>query len=329
MTESGHANPSLDLLRGFEAAARHLNFTRAADELFITQSAVSRQIKTLEDRLGVALFVRQAKGLRLTEAGAQLYHAVSSALRQVNEAMEGLSRRTRSSLVTVTSTLGFCALWLIPRLGQFNKLFPEVEVRIAASDRILNLDRERIDLSIRYSPLHSAPKTAAWLFDEQLMPVCSPALLAAPERPLSELKDLRHHTLLHLEWTPTECKWPDWQAWLMAAGASDVDHTRGPRFTWHAMALQAAVQGQGVALASTPIVNDDLAAGRLVCPFDRSISTRFGYYLVCLPELAATRKIQAFREWLLREAEISVGERGLAGDPGAEAAPPARAANLA
>ena len=150
MADSNHGNPSLDLLRGFEAAARHLNFTRAADELFITQSAVSRQIKTIEDRLGVALFVRKPKGLRLTEAGAQLYHAVSSALRQVNEAMEGLSRRTRSSLVTVTSTMGFCALWLIPRLGGFQKAHPGVEVRIAANDRILNLDRERIDVSVRY-----------------------------------------------------------------------------------------------------------------------------------------------------------------------------------
>src|SRR5215471_6506183 len=216
MTDPAHPIPSLDLLRGFEAAARHLNFTRAADELFITQSAVSRQIKTLEDRLGVALFVRQAKGLRLTEAGSQLYHAVSSALRQVNDAMEGLSRRTRSSLITVTSTLGFCALWLIPRLGQFNKLFPGIEVRIAASDRILNLDRERIDLSIRYSPPHSAPQTATWLFDEQLMPVCSPALLAAPERPLSELKDLRHHTLLHLDDPDNPSPWLSWSYWLDA-----------------------------------------------------------------------------------------------------------------
>ena len=137
MTDPNYAAPSLDLLRGFEAAARHLNFTRAADELFITQSAVSRQIKALEDRLGVALFLRQPKGLRLTQQGERLYRAVSSALRELSDAMEALSRRSSPSVVTVTSTLGFCALWLIPRLGNFQKSYPEVEVRIAASDRVL------------------------------------------------------------------------------------------------------------------------------------------------------------------------------------------------
>src|SRR5882672_7794471 len=140
MADPSFTAPSLDLLRGFEAAARHLNFTRAADELFITQSAVSRQIKALEERLGVTLFLRQPKSLRLTQQGERLYRAVSSALRQVNEAMEGLSRRAGPSVVTVTSTLGFCALWLVPRLSSFQKSFPEAEVRIAASDRLLNLD---------------------------------------------------------------------------------------------------------------------------------------------------------------------------------------------
>jgi LysR family glycine cleavage system transcriptional activator len=165
------------------------------------------------------------------------------------------------------------------------------------------------------------------LFDEHVFPVCSPALLQG-QHPLREPSDLRHHTLLHLEWAPSEGKWPDWQAWLLAAGVRDVDFTRGPRFTWHAMALQAAIQGQGIALASTPIVNDDLEAGRLVCPFDRSISTRFGYYFVCLPDLAQSRKIQAFREWLLHEAQLSLGEQEN-GDGAADDIVPALAANQA
>jgi DNA-binding transcriptional LysR family regulator len=298
MTESGHANPSLDLLRGFEAAARHLNFTRAADELFITQSAVSRQIKTLEDRLGVALFVRQAKGLRLTEAGAQLYHAVSSALRQVNEAMEGLSRRTRSSLVTVTSTLGFCALWLIPRLGEFNKLFPEVEVRIAASDRILNLDRERIDLSIRYSPLHSAPKTAAWLFDEQLMPVCSPALLAAPERPLSELKDLRHHTLLHLDDPDNPSPWLSWSYWLDATSLTGLKPSGSVIFNYYDQVIRAALAGQGVALGRTVLVRDLLQDGSLVAPFSERVGTDRGYWLIEADHARGRREVTMFANWI-------------------------------
>jgi LysR family glycine cleavage system transcriptional activator len=298
MTESGHANPSLDLLRGFEAAARHLNFTRAADELFITQSAVSRQIKTLEDRLGVALFVRQAKGLRLTEAGAQLYHAVSSALRQVNEAMEGLSRRTRSSLVTVTSTLGFCALWLIPRLGQFNKLFPEVEVRIAASDRILNLDRERIDLSIRYSPLHSAPKAATWLFDEQLMPVCSPALLAAPERPLGELKDLRHHTLLHLDDPDNPSSWLSWSYWLDATSLTGLKPSGSLIFNYYDQVIRAALAGQGVALGRTVLVRDLLQDGSLVAPFPERVGTDRGYWLIEADHARGRREVTMFANWI-------------------------------
>ncbi len=190
MTDPTSAAPSLDLLRGFEAAARHLNFTRAADELFITQSAVSRQIKTLEDRLGVTLFLRQPKGLRLTQQGERLYRAVSSALRQVSDAMEGLSRRTGPSVVTVTSTLGFCALWLVPRLSSFQKSFPEVEVRIAASDRILNLDRERIDVSIRYCPPHDDAQGGGVVVQRRvaarLLPGiagCARAAAARAERP--------------------------------------------------------------------------------------------------------------------------------------------------
>ena len=303
MTETGHANPSLDLLRGFEAAARHLNFTRAADELFITQSAVSRQIKALEDRLGVTLFVRQAKGLRLTEAGAQLYHAVSSALRQVNEAMEGLSRRTRSSLVTVTSTLGFCALWLIPRLGQFNKLFPEVEVRIAANDRILNLDRERIDLSIRYSPLHGAPKSATWLFDEQLMPVCSPALLAAPERPLSELKDLRHHTLLHLDDPDNPSPWLSWSYWLEATSLGGLKPSGSLMFNYYDQVIRAALAGQGVALGRTVLVRDLLQDGSLVAPFCGRVGTDRGYWLVEADHARGRREVTMFADWIAEMAK--------------------------
>jgi DNA-binding transcriptional LysR family regulator len=276
-----------------------LNFTRAADELFITQSAVSRQIKTLEDRLGVALFVRQKKGLRLTEAGAQLYHAVSSALRQVNEAMDGLSRRTRSSLVTVTSTLGFCALWLIPRLGQFNKLFPEVEVRIAANDRILNLDRERIDVSIRYSTLQTAPKTATWLFDEQLMPVCSPTLLATPDRPLKELKDLRHHTLLHLDDPDNPSPWLSWSYWLDATSLSGLKPSGSLMFNYYDQVIRAALAGQGVALGRTVLVRDLLQDGSLVAPFSERVGTDRGYWLIEADHARGRREVTMFARWII------------------------------
>ncbi len=320
--------PSLNALRAFEAVSRHLNFRKAAEELHVTKGAVSQQIKLLEGDIGIALVRRSNQGLTLTEAGQSALKELRGGFEQLAVAAQKMREAGSSRLLMVSAPPSFSAMWLVARLERFKRAYPEIDVLLDTTNSAVDLEHGNLHAAISFSTGHFPDMHAVRLFDEHVFPVCSPALLAGPH-PLRSLADLRHHTLLHLEWTPTECKWPDWQAWLMAAGASDVDHTRGPRFTWHAMALQAAVQGQGVALASTPIVNDDLAAGRLVCPFDRSISTRFGYYLVCLPELAATRKIQAFREWLLREAEISVGERGLAGDPGAEAAPPARAANLA
>jgi LysR family glycine cleavage system transcriptional activator len=298
MADPGHSNPSLDLLRGFEAAARHLNFTRAADELFITQSAVSRQIKALEERLGIPLFVRQAKGLRLTEAGAQLYHAVSSALRQVNVAMDGLSRRTRSSLVTVTSTLSFCSLWLIPRLGQFHKAYPAVEVRIAANDRVLNLERERIDISVRYCPQNAMPKGATWLFDEQLLPVCSPALLDLPGRPLREPTDLVHHMLLHLDDLDNPAPWLTWRNWLEAAGVASLRPAGSLTFNYFDQMIRAALAGHGVALGRTVLVQDLVQDGSLVAPFVRRVGTDRGYCLVEAAHARGRPEVAQFAKWI-------------------------------
>jgi len=303
MTDPSAAAPSLDLLRGFEAAARHLNFTRAADELFITQSAVSRQIKTLEERLGVTLFLRQPKGLRLTQQGERLYRAVSSALRQVSEAMEGLSRRTGPSVVTVTSTLGFCALWLVPRLSSFQRSFPEVEVRIAASDRILNLDRERIDVSIRYCPPHTAPKGAEWLFNEELLPVCSPALLDAPGRPLREPGDLRHHVLLHLDDPDNPSPWLSWSHWLETAGASGLKSAGSLAFNYYDQVVRAALAGQGVALGRSPLVQDLLQDGSLVVPLMARAATDRGYWVVQAASARGRADVGRFVQWIRSEAQ--------------------------
>jgi LysR family transcriptional regulator, glycine cleavage system transcriptional activator len=314
MTDPAHGAPSLDLLRGFEAAARHLNFTRAGDELFITQSAISRQIKTLEDRLGVALFVRQAKGLRLTDAGAQLHHAVSSALRQVNEAMDGLSRRNRSSLVTVTSTMGFCALWLIPRLGSFQKAQPGVEVRIAANDRILNLDRERIDASVRYCTPQSAPKGAVWLFDEVLLPVCSPALLDVAGAPLREPSDLRHHVLLHLDDRDNPSPWLTWRIWLEAASVPDLIPAGSLTFNYFDQTIRGALAGHGVALGRSVLVQDLLQDGSLIAPFAQRVRTDRGYCLVEADHARGRPEVQSFVSWMTdtARAESAQHEAGAA-----------------
>jgi LysR family transcriptional regulator, glycine cleavage system transcriptional activator len=301
MAELSHNVPSLDLLRGFEAAARHLNFTRAADELFVTQSAISRQIKALEERLDVPLFVRQSKGLRLTAAGEQLYRAVSSALRQVNEAMQGLSRQD-GALVTVTSTMSFCSLWLIPRLVQFNKSHPEVKVRIAANDRVLNLERERIDVSVRYCTPSGAPKGATWLFDEELLPVCSPALLDVPGRPLREPKDLQHHVLLHLDDPDNPSPWLSWRTWLDAAGAGSLTASGWLVFNYFEQMTRAALAGSGVALGRTVLVQDLLEDGSLVAPFAQRVRTDRGYCLVEAAQARGRAEVAQFAQWLIETA---------------------------
>src|SRR5262245_24663960 len=303
MTDQLHPVPSLDLLRGFEAAARHLNFTRAADELFITQSAVSRQIKALEDRLGVPLFLRQPKSLRLTQQGEQLYRAVASALRQVSDAMEGLSQRGGPSVVTVTSTMGFCALWLVPRLGSFQKSYPQVEVRIAASERVLNLDRERIDVSIRYCPPQAAPKGATWLFDEELLPVCSPALLDLTERPLKEPSDLHRHVLLHLDDQNNPSPWLSWSNWLEAAGVPGLKPAGSLAFNYYDQVVRAALAGQGIALGRSPLVHDLLHDGSLVVPLLARAGTDRGYWVVQAASARGRSEVGQFVQWIGAEAQ--------------------------
>jgi len=304
MVENARLVPSLDLLKGFEAAARHLNFTRAADELFITQSAVSRQVKQLEQRLGVALFVRHAKGLRLTDRGEQLYRVVGSALRQVNDTVEELTRG-RSSPVTVTSTLAFCALWLIPHLGSFQKSNPDVEVRIAANDRVLNLDRERIDVSIRYCPAHMPPKGAVWLFDEELLPVCSPALIDGRGRQLREPKDLHGHVLLHLDDPVNPSPWLSWRHWLDAAGVPGLKPSGSLVFNYFDQVVRAALAGQGLALGRSVLVQDLLDDGVLVAPFPLSVPTGRGYSVVQATFAHGRREVARFVEWIAAEANAT------------------------
>jgi DNA-binding transcriptional LysR family regulator len=295
--------PSLDLLRGFEAAARHLNFTRAADELFITQSAVSRQIKTLEDRLGVSLFVRQARGLQLTSQGQQLFRAVSGALRQVTEVMDSLTRREQTTRVTVTSTLAFCGLWLIPRLGRFHRAHPEVDVRIDANDRVLNLDRERIDMSVRYCMPQMAPKGAVYLFNEELVPVCSPALLQDPSRPLGRPADLRHQVLLELDDPQGPAPWLQWPVWLQQAGVPALKPAGLLVFNYYDQLIRAALTGQGVALGRTALVRELIEDGSLVMPFEVVASTDRAYHAVIAGFARGRSEVARFMEWLVQEAQ--------------------------
>ena len=287
--------PPLNALRVFEAAARHLSFTRAAEELNVTQAAVSHQIKGLEERLGLKLFRRLNRALLLTDQGQAHYPSVRDALDALAEATKRLGAGVEAGRLTVSTLVSFAANWLVPRLGRYRALNPEIDVRITTSDSLVDFARHDVDLAIRYGGGEWRGLDAVRLMTEEVFPVCSPDLLDGG-RPLRNPSDLGHYTLLHDDMRE------DWQMWLMAAGATDIDATRGPGFSNSNLVVQAAIAGEGVALGRSVLVADDLAQGRLVRPFDMSLPGEFAYYIVC-PEADARRpKVEAFRNWLLDEA---------------------------
>jgi LysR family glycine cleavage system transcriptional activator len=292
--------PPLNALRAFEAAARHLSFTQAAQELNVTQAAISHQVKALEERLGVLLFHRRGRTLMLSEAGQAYLPPVREAFDGLATATEGLIRRDSAGTLTVSCLSSFAVTWLVPRLKRFRDTEPDIDVRLSASDQLVDFAREDVDLAIRYGRGDWSGLKVDRIMTEDITPVCSPKLLEGPKR-LERPADLRHVTLLHEDMRES------WRMWLLAAGVDDVDPERGPGFSHANMAIQAAVDGQGVALGRTPLVAAELAAGRLVKPFDISLPAEFAYYLVC-PEATAERpKVRAFRAWLLEMAAEEAG----------------------
>ena len=302
--------PSLDFFKGFEAAARHLSFTKAAEELFVTQSAVSRQIQALEQRLGVALFLRRNRGLALTDAGEQMFRAVDSALRTLNQAVDQVAPGATPKMVTVTSSMAFSSLWLIPRLSHFRRQYPEVDVRISANNQVLDLDRERIDLAIRYCPTRAAPAGSVRLFGEEILPVCSPALLRDRTRPLKSPQDLRHHVLLHFDEPHRPTPWLTWNVWLETAGVPDLVPADSLRFNHYDQTIGAALGGQGVALGRRPLVKKLLADRALVAPFPLGSVTDRAYFIVRTPATAGRPDVTHFVEWLLAEAAALASKDG-------------------
>jgi len=302
--------PSLDFFKGFEAAARHLSFTRAAEELFVTQSAVSRQIQSLESRLGVALFQRRNRGLTLTDAGEQMWRAVDGALRTLRQAVEQVSPGAMPKMVTVTSSMAFSSLWLIPRLSGFRRLHPDVDVRVSANNQVLDLDRERIDLAVRYCPSRAAPVGSVRLFGEEILPVCSPALLRDRKRPLKSPRDLRHHVLLHFDEPHRPTPWLTWNVWLESAGVPDLEPADSLRFNHYDQTIGAALGGQGVALGRRPLVRKLLADGALVAPFPLGSVTDRAYFIVRTPATAGRTEVAHFVEWLIAEAAATTAREG-------------------
>ena len=295
--------PPLTALRAFESAGRHLSFTKAAAELNVTPAAVSHQVKALEELLEVPLFRRRTRALRLTDAGQAALPTLSQGFDKLAQGVEQMRAHCESGVLTISVSPSFGAMWLVPRLERFRVRHPDIEIRIDGTDRLVDLARDDADVALRYGPGGYNGVRVDWLFSQLNTPVCSPALLRG-EHPLRQPDDLRHHTLLHVEWKDAE---PSWRMWLLAAGLHDIDPTCGPRFTMENMAVQAALDGHGVALIGDILVADELAAGRLVRPFDPSLSTplSFSYYLLSAKDGAKQPKVAAFRDWLLEEARAS------------------------
>lgn len=301
--------PPLNALRAFEAAARHLSFTRAAEELHVTPAAISHQIKGLEDDLGVPLFRRLTRALLLTDAGQAALPPLRAAFEQIEEAVALARAPARTGILTVSAAPSIAAQWLVPRLDRFRSRHPEIDVRIDATMQMVDFARDGIDLAIRYGPGRYPGCRIERLFREEVFPVCAPELHEGPP-PLSEPADLRHATLLHHDFAQGGDLYPCWSMWLRAAGVGDVDAGRGPRFLVASLAVQAAIAGQGVALASNVLAGDALASGRLVRPFALSLPVDFAYWVV-VPERGAQQpKVQAFRDWLLEEAAAGPGTAG-------------------
>ena len=286
-------------MRAFEAAARHLSFTRAAGELAVTQAAVSHQIKALEEWLGVELFIRRNRKLFLTEAGQAYLPPLTSAFDQLDDATRQTTRADSSGVLMVSVLPSFAAKWLVPRIGKFRERHPDIDILISPDEKLAQFDRDGVDVGIRYGRGGWTGLRVERFLTEEFFPVCTPALLDGPN-PLRQPEHLSRQTLLHDD-DPVGLL--DWREWLRTVGAYSVDATRGPRFRDASHLIQAAIEGQGVALGRTALVASDIASGRLVRLFEISLPADHAYYVV-MPEAWVERpKVRAFTEWLFETAE--------------------------
>ena len=291
--------PPLDLLVTFEAAARQLSFTRAADERFLTQSAVSRQVRALEEDLGVALFRRGHRRIELTEPGRRLHAACSELIGSLRRTVASIRAPARRETLALTTTPGFASLWLIPRLADFTREHPGVDVRLDASFETRGLRAEGFDLAIRYGrPGHVEGRQ---VFAEAILPVCSPKLLK--QAPLARPADLRQHVLLQVVGQGGAGMPVEWGPWLQAAGLPDLQPRATLSFSGYGEAIAAALAGQGVALGRRPLVDTLLKRRQLVTPFEGSTASSRAYFLLVEPGARERPAVRAFEAWLLKQAQ--------------------------
>lgn len=293
--------PPLNALRAFEASARHLSFTRAADELAVTPAAVSHQVKALEDLLGVTLFRRTKRALLLTDEAQAVLPGIRDGFERLLSAVEQLGAVGKTGVLTVSLAPSFAVKWLLPRLDRFQAAHPEIDVRVAASMELVDFGVGDVDLAIRYGAGSYSDLVVERLVGDTVYPVCSPALLKGPHA-LTSPDRLRHHVLLHDDSPDGDETCPTWPMWLKAAGVAGIDAARGPRFNQSSLVLEAAILGRGVALAKSTLADADVAAGRLVRPFDVSVPVNFAYYVVYPDTKAVLPKVRLFHDWLRQEA---------------------------
>ncbi len=284
--------PPLNALRVFEVSARQLSFTKAAEELFVTQAAVSHQIKLLEEHLGLKLFMRKNRSLLLTEEGQSYYADLKEIFTSIHEATDKLLARGHKGSITVSLQPSFAIQWLIPRLRKFNLLHPDIDVRIKAVDQPDNTLTGDVDVAIYHGRGRWPNVYAKKLHTEYLMPVCSPLLLKG-KKPLVSKKDVVNHTLLH------DSTRRDWKRWFNHVSVRGTNVNHGPIFSHSAMALQAAIHGQGIALANSVLAKPDIDSGRLICPFEEVLVSKNSFYIVCRENQLDMGKISVFFNWIL------------------------------
>ncbi|MGI9271675.1 MAG: transcriptional regulator GcvA [Woeseiaceae bacterium] len=287
--------PPLTSLRAFEAAGRHLSFTLAAAELTVTQAAISHQVKALEEHLGTPLFLRLPRQLELTDAGKGLLPVVRSAFDNIAESVAELREQVSAAPVTVRLAPSFAAKWLSPRLENFRRLFPQIDLSLTHSNDAVDFAREPIDLAVTYGDGNWPNLIANKVLSIDFFPVCAPTFLEG-EYPLTTPENLKHHTLLH------DADKHNWADWLELANVDDIDPTRGTVMDDTNVLIQAAIDGLGVALGSTHFVADRLASGRLIQPFETILHSEGAYYIVCPKEHLERKEVRAFRDWLLEQS---------------------------
>lgn len=304
--------PPLNALRAFEAAARHLSFKKAAQELHVTPGAVSHQVKLLEDHLGVVLFRRLTRALELTTEAYAMLPKVREGLDALHAAVARVKDRGDMRSLTVVAPPNFAARWLMPRLARFTEAHPELELHVASRQAMVDtmadgslvvpeVDNDAPIAMVRFGTGHYPGARVAEVFNAVYVPVCSPKLVKGPHA-LKKPEDLRHHTLIHDDTVGEEGARPSWNDWLQSVGVTDIDATRGPHFSDAALALDAAIEGMGVTLAIKPLLCTEIEAKRLVMPFDISAPTSYSYYLVTPEAGAENRALSAFSEWLMMES---------------------------